>query len=128
MIKFNKYILSKEDYFLDILNNKITIYTNKELKLDNFALITNITTNVIIYNPHCEGLGGTLLNNTLTLDTKLSEKSSNTDELLIILYLPNEKRNESIEDTLNSILTELKINNKYLSELVGDEISEDDIN
>ena len=71
---------------------------SKTIRFDSFAtielskilLIVNTTSNTVIYNFACDGLGGTVATNILTLETSLTGQSS-SDELLIYYELGEDK-------------------------------------
>ena len=86
-----KLIVPSGNYTFDVTAKTITVsgtdYTpffNEEYLL----LVTNITRNVIIYNPYCDGYGGTLSGAVLTLEASLSGYD-NADDLQIILFVPD---------------------------------------
>lgn len=88
-------------------------YTN--ISLDSILLITNVTTNTIIYNFADPTLGGTVLNNVLTL-TYNTGSMSNTDRLQIYYDDPaiqpanasNQSKIEEAIDAINYLATQLQ--------------------
>ena len=60
-----------------------------ELQIENFVLITDVTTNVIIYNFADPALGGTFSNGVLVLDYDVTSFSA-TDDLQIIINTPSD--------------------------------------
>jgi hypothetical protein len=123
----NKIILNNEDYTFNSDNKTITIENSIENFNKEFLLIvTNVTTNTIIYNFGCDGFGGTIENNVLTLEYDTSSMSS-SDNLQIILYtvtnletsiqieLLNTIKNNTTE--LNKIKELIKQTNKLLNKI-----------
>ena len=75
------------NYYFNPSNNTVTfdnIYIEDQAQID---LITNVMSNVIIYNFAVSGLGGTLAGNVLTLQYNCTAMES-TDELQIIIDVP----------------------------------------
>ena len=75
------------NYYFNPSNNTVTfdnIYIEDQAQID---LITNVISNVIIYNFAVGGLGGTLSGNVLTLQYNCSAMKS-TDELQIVIDVP----------------------------------------
>jgi len=70
------------NYTFDKTLKTVTFSDYSSIRLDGVLLITNVTSNIIIYNFADPAKGGTVLNNVLTLlyDTSLM---NNTDKLLI---------------------------------------------
>jgi len=138
MKEVKKWILGKEDYYLDVTGNCIHLGADSILTLPQIALVTNITTNVIIYNPHCAGLGGSIVRGKLLLDYDLATNSdmSNGDDLMFVVqgnvFMEGLKGDASkvIEENsylLKEVLVELKINNAILSEAFEIEVTERDL-
>ena len=75
-----------QDYTFNALAKTITFNTTDTVRLENVLLITNVTDNVIISNFADPTLGGTIINNVLTL-TYNTTGTSNTDSLQIYLDL-----------------------------------------
>ena len=75
-----------EDYSFDAANQKVTFNTTDVITLEQLLIITNVTTNKIIYNFADPNAGGTIVNNVLTLDFDTTSMSSG-DKLQI--YLDN---------------------------------------
>lgn len=113
-----KSILEKDEYQLEKVGNCVRILFRSDLKLANFALVTNITTNDIIYNPHCDGLGGTV-NTTgdLIFEKTLTSEMKDGDTLMVIIQENQQFRGgskndipvftEHLLDYLDGIKTEL---------------------
>jgi hypothetical protein len=72
-------------YVFDASAKTITVYGIPALTLEQFLVITNVTTNTIIYNFASSGLGGTLLGSVLTLDYS-TLSMSDTDDLQIFIW------------------------------------------
>jgi hypothetical protein len=126
-----QHILSRHEYELDVPANCVMILLEETLELENIMLVTNLVTNEIIYNPLCDGLGGTLDDNVLIFEKDLSADSSNGDSLMIAIrhnvnYVGIEGSSKPVQEEnsflLKEILQELKINNIHLSLINGQEI------
>lgn len=127
----NKVILTNTEYTFNASNKTVVVsnyldYFTKEYLL----IITNTSENTIIYNFACEGYGGTISGNTLTLEYDTTSMSD-TDNLQIILYLETSNADTSIIDLLelikkqtevqDEILEELKVCSKYLKKIYNPE-------
>ncbi len=90
-----------------------------------FMYVINATDNIVIYDPAVPSLGGTTSANRIifTFDTTAMSDA----DVLIIIYepLPSEDFKQLV--VLNEILDQLKVNNMYLQEIVGDKIVVSDI-
>lgn len=95
-----KRILDPIEYTFDASAKTIT-FTN-EILLRHLLLVTNLSSNNIIYNFACDGFGGTLSNNILTLEYDTTSMST-TDLLSVIVY-KEDPLEDPIEET-NSLLT-----------------------
>lgn len=73
-----------EDYTFNAVTKKITFNTASTISLSQLLLITNVTTNQIIYTFADPSTGGSIANNVLTLDFDTTAMS-NTDSLQIFL-------------------------------------------
>ena len=73
-----------EDYTFNSALKTVTFNSLATISLEQLLLITNVTTNTIIYNFASPDLGGTVSGNTLTLDYNTATMSS-TDKLQIFL-------------------------------------------
>jgi len=137
MKELKKSILSKDEYYLNVDLNCVHLTENLVgLTLPEVSLITNISTNTIIYNPHCDGLGGNIVSGKIVFDFQLTSDMSNNDELMFII-----QRNVSLEGRgldaskvidenshlLNDILIELRISNKIMSEAFEVEVTSNDV-
>jgi hypothetical protein len=71
-----------DNYSFDKATRKITFSDYATIRLDGVLLITNVTSNVIIYNFSDSTLGGSVTNNVLTL-TYDTTSMNNSDKLLI---------------------------------------------
>ena len=89
--------------------------------LSQVLLITNVTDQIVIYNPLSTSLGATLQGSILTLDYDTSSMDD-TDVLQILINIP-ERETQKIEEfnshglseIMNKILVELRIMNFILS-------------
>ncbi len=136
MRESKKFILDQKEYFLDKSSNCVNLRDGSEYILSEIALITNITTNDIIYNPHCDGLGGSFSANNLVFEKALTAEMADTDELMIIVQRnvaltgiagDAVKTYDENSHLLGEILIELKLNNEYLSHILGDKFTAEDI-
>lgn len=90
-----------QTYTFNSTSKTITFNSTDIITLSNVLIITNVTDNIIIYNFANPLMGGTLLNNVLTLVYDTSSMS-NTDELQIFLDLYG---SPATEQTANLLLT-----------------------
>ena len=136
MQESKKYILGAGDYHLDKASNCVSIRGLSEILLHEIALITNVTTNTIIYNPHCEGMGGHIAENNVVFDFTLTDAMTDDDELMIIIQknIPlggsNGLANVVIEEnshTQRDILLQLKLIKEILSRAFEIEVEEREI-
>ena len=136
MKELKKSILVKSDYHLNVDLNCVRLSKMADLTLSEISLVTNITTNDVIYNPHCEGLGGTLSGNKLIFEKTFTSEMSDTDDLMFIIQknihleginLDASKVIEENSHILKEILVELKINNQILMETFEIEITKIDL-
>lgn len=73
-----------ENYTFNSALKQITFNTDNTINLEQLLIITNVTTNQIIYNFADPTSGGTITNNILTLDYDTTSMSS-SDKLQIFL-------------------------------------------
>jgi hypothetical protein len=73
-----------EDYSFDTAAQTVTFNTTDVITLEQLLIITNVTTNKIIYNFADPNAGGTIANNVLTLNFDTTSMSS-SDKLQIFL-------------------------------------------
>jgi hypothetical protein len=73
-----------ENYNFNAVAKTITFNTTDVITLEQLLVITNVTTNNIIYNFADPNAGGTIINNILTLDFNTTSMS-NGDKLQIFL-------------------------------------------
>jgi hypothetical protein len=73
-----------EDYTFNAAAKQIAFNTTQPIELSQLLVITNVTDNLIIYNFADPAAGGTISNNTLTLDYNTTSMSD-TDTLQIFL-------------------------------------------
>ena len=83
--------------------------------LEWILLITNVTDQIVIYNPLSTSLGATLSNNRLTLEY-VTTSMDDLDDLQIYIDIPVEKDYDNKNEILDNILTELKVISFLLSE------------
>ena len=123
-----KIILNSSQYSFDASINKVTIDTTLDLTKEGLLLITNTTTNDIIYNFGCDGFGGTIedIKNIITLEYDTSSMQD-SDHLQVILYtestILDDKWSTLFEqqkchlESLQSIIEELQRTNKLLTKI-----------
>lgn len=73
-----------EDYTFSAASKQVTFNTASTISLSQLLIITNVTTNQIIYNFADPNAGGTVTNNVLTLDYDTTSMSD-TDTLQVFL-------------------------------------------
>jgi hypothetical protein len=73
-----------ENYSFNAAAKTVTFNTTDVLTLEQLLIITNVTTNKIIYNFADPNSGGTIVNNVLTLDFNTTSMSS-SDKLQIFI-------------------------------------------
>ena len=119
--------LSNNLYSFDAATRKITFADSVSIKIQNILLITNLVTNVFIYQFNGGStLGGTLSGQVLTL-TYDTTAMSNTNELQIrVEFLPETVQSPQV-DSLQLILRELKRTNLILASFTNIEIKDKDI-
>lgn len=108
-----KIILKNTDYSFDASAQTVTFLSHTELVSKEYLLlITNTSTNDIIYNFGCDGYGGTINLNTFRLTLEYDTTAmSDSDSLQIILY-----SGESVLDT-NAFLKQIRQQTQILEEL-----------
>lgn len=84
----SKIVLNRDQYVFDATSGTITVL-GFNLTKENLFLVTNTTTNTILYNFACVGFGGTIDDNILTLQTSASSQS--TDSLQIVVHQEDEE-------------------------------------
>jgi hypothetical protein len=73
-----------EDYTFNAASKQITFNTTSVIGLSQLLIITNVSTNTIVYNFADPNAGGTITNNVLTLDYNTASMN-NSDNLQIFL-------------------------------------------
>lgn len=73
-----------EDYTFNAAAQQITFNTTSNINLEQLLVITNVTTNTIIYNFADPNAGGSIVDNVLTLDFNTTSMSD-SDSLQIFL-------------------------------------------
>lgn len=97
-----------ENYTFNAGQKKITLTDYTSVSLESLLLITNVTTNTIIYNFADPAKGGVISGNILTLDYD-SSGMSNTDKLQIFIDNKSIPSTESTLQTLKEVVDYLKI-------------------
>lgn len=90
-----------EDYTFSAASKQIAFNTTSIIGLSQLLLITNVTTNTIIYNFADPNTGGTITNNVLTLDydTALMNDSDSLQVFLDSLLTPaSDEMLQSVQD------------------------------
>jgi hypothetical protein len=102
-----------KNYSFDKTAKTVTFTDYTTIRLDSIRVITNVESNIVIYNFAQPNLGGSVLNNVLTLDYNTSAMG-NTDKLQIVYnddFLKASKENQALslinEATLNSLVQTL---------------------
>jgi hypothetical protein len=98
-----------EDYTFNAASKQITFNTTDVITLEQMLIVTNVTTNKIIYNFADPALGGTISNNVLTL-TFDTTSMSDPDKLQIFLdntFLPASEESIQYLKKIVQILTPL---------------------
>ena len=84
------------DYTFNASTGEVTLTGLTALRLEQVLLITNVTTNTIIYNFASPALGGTVVGTTITLDYNTSAMSG-TDSLQILIDAEDETQTDIAE-------------------------------
>lgn len=123
-----KIILNKDEYVFNPTSGTIQVLAKVDIfTKERLLLITNTTSNTIIYNFACVGHGGDIVNDTLTLEYDVLEMLT-TDDLQILLYddLSNDARTivSALQIALNmqnsclaSIEEGINLTNTYLKSI-----------
>lgn len=88
-----------ETYTFNAASKQITFNTTGVVTLEQLLVITNVTTNRIIYNFADPSAGGSIVNNVLTLDYDTTSMSS-ADKLQIFI---DNNASPASEDTLQAL-------------------------
>lgn len=114
-----------KNYSFDKTAKTVTFTDYVTIRLDSVRIITNVESNIIIYNFAQSGLGGSVLNNVLTLDYDTTSMS-NTDKLQIVYNDDEIKATESNQnliiinqETLNNLVSTLQELVSRLNVLTG---------
>lgn len=99
-----------KDYTFDPALKQISITLTDQVTLANVLLITNVTTNVVIYNFANPVLGGSMQNNVLTLDYDTTLMSP-SDELQIFLDIDG---SPASEDTVSALKEQVALMKRLL--------------
>lgn len=97
-----------ENYTFNAGQKKVTLTDYTSVSLESLLLITNVTTNTIIYNFADPAKGGVVSGNILTLDYD-SSGMSNTDKLQIFIDNKSIPSTENTLQTLKEVVDYLKI-------------------
>jgi hypothetical protein len=100
-----------EDYTFNAASKQITFNTTDVITLEQMLIVTNVTTNKIIYNFADPALGGTISNNVLTL-TFDTTSMSDPDKLQIFLdntFLPASEESLQYLKKIVQLLTPLSV-------------------
>ena len=136
MKELKKSILTKSDYHLNVDLNCVRLSETVDLALYEISLVTNITTNDVIYNPHCDGMGGIVSGDQVIFEKAFTSEMTDADELMFIVQrnvhleginLDSSKVIEENSHLMKDVLVELKITNKILMETFEVEITERDL-
>lgn len=95
-----------ENYTFTPASKQIAFNTTASVFLENVLLITNASSNAIIYNFANPAQGGTITNNVLTLTYDTTAMASN-DRLQIFLDLGDVEAMDSTVQTSNELLTQV---------------------
>jgi hypothetical protein len=119
-----KVILEDSKYTFDASAKTLTF--TEDIILQHLLLVTNITSNQIIYNFACDGYGGTLSGKVVTLEYDTTSMLD-TDTLTVMYYMEEYPvESEQIEilknldiqtDCLQNILSELRDINENIQDL-----------
>lgn len=119
----NKIILDKKEYSFNAASKTVTLYVDESLiSKEALLLITNVTSNKILYNFGCDGYGGTISNNVITLQYDTTDMSD-LDSLQILMQVKessSDKLLKSIESntsSLNEIVRLLTEQNELIKEM-----------
>ena len=99
-----------DSYTFNPSSKQIVLNEDVQIKIEQILLITNITDNAIIYNFADNSLGGSIIDNTLTLNYDVSSMSE-TDSLQIFIETPNVdfiQLNNLLADGLSEIVHQLQ--------------------
>jgi hypothetical protein len=96
-----------QDYTFNAAASEIKFNVTDVVKLNSVLIITNVTSNVIIYNFANPLQGGTILNNVLKLDYNTSSMSS-SDTLQIFLDLYGSPSTETTSVATNESIKLLR--------------------
>lgn len=123
-------VLNKDLYSFKASLNKIELEYSSLLPLSHYLIITNVTSNKIIYNFACEGYGGYIDGTSLVLETSTSDMLD-SDILQIVTYDTGSELEKEAQVTrtqtnimlkvLTSIDEKLDTTNKYLRKIYSTE-------
>ncbi len=107
-----------QNYSFDAVAKTVTFTDYTTIRLDSLLLITNVTSNVIIYNFANNLLGGTVTDNVLTL-TYDTSAMNNTDSLQIFYDNGEEPATVASITDLGELIEALNETNARLAVLPG---------
>lgn len=117
-----KRILDPTEYTFDASAKTLTFPNG--IILRHLLLVTNLSSNDIIYNFACDGFGGTILGNILTLEYDTTSMAD-ADNLSVIIYEEDKgvESNQLLDiianqtEVLDECLVELQKCSKYLRKI-----------
>lgn len=98
-----------QEYIFDPSQRKIKFLCDEEINLKNLSNITNLTKNQVIFASGVKRLGGTIIDNEITLDVNTSNMLS--DDILQIYFEKTtnyEKLNSDLIDALAQVVSQLQ--------------------
>jgi hypothetical protein len=102
------------NYSFNAASKQITLPDYTTLDLESLLLITNVTTNTIIYNFAGQGKGATISNNILTLDFDTTSMS-NLDQLQIYI---DDGLSPAANATIEELTRAFEDNNAFLRRIL----------
>jgi hypothetical protein len=102
------------NYSFNAASKQITLPDYTTLDLESLLLITNVTTNTIIYNFASQGKGATISNNILTLDFDTTSMS-NLDQLQIYI---DDGLSPAANATIEELTRAFEDNNAFLRRIL----------
>lgn len=95
-----------ENYSFDATAKQITLTDYASIDLESLLIITNVSSNIIIYNFAGEGKGATIAANVITLDFDTTAMS-NSDKLQIFIDDGESPATNSALETIDLLLSQL---------------------
>ena len=106
-----------QNYTFDKTAKTVKFTDYASIRLDSVLLITNVTSNIIIYNFADPTKGGTVLTNVLTLDYNTSAMN-NIDSLQIFYEDGLYPASQTLQTTLNTLMNNDNTTNRQLLQLL----------